>query len=106
MKFQNKKTINSVLEALFSTYCERVPDVKKITNAMVLKNIVSNQSEIINDHIAFRTMGVENLGIKSFEKIFLHHCYKKKDYYFFKGKKLNAFWYSHPGKNMPRIFIS
>jgi len=106
MKFQNKKTINIVLEALFSTYCERVPDVKKITNAMVLKNIVSNQSEIINDHIAFRTMGVENLGIKSFEKIFLHHGYKKKDYYFFKGKKLNAFWYSHPGKNMPRIFIS
>ena len=106
MKFQNKKTINIVLEALFSTYCERVPDVKKITNAMVLKNIVSNQSEIINDHIAFRTMGVENLGIKSFEKNFLHHGYKKKDYYFFKGKKLNAFWYSHPGKNMPRIFIS
>lgn len=106
MKFQNKNTINVVLEALFSTYCERVPDVKKITNAMVLKNIVSNQSEIINDHIAFRTMGVENLGIKSFEKIFLHHGYKKKDYYFFKGKKLNAFWYSHPGKNMPRIFIS
>ena len=35
---------------------------------------------------AFRTMGVENLGIKSFEKIFLHHGYKKKDYYFFKEK--------------------
>jgi len=106
MKFQNKNTINIVLESLFSTYSERVPDVKKITNAMVLKKIVSDQSEIINDHIAFRTMGVENLGIKSFEKIFLHHGYIKKDYYFFREKKLNAFWYSHPGKNMPRIFIS
>ena len=106
MKFQNKNIINIVLESLFSTYSERVPDVKKITDAMVLNNIVSDQSEIINDHIAFRTMGVKNLGINSFEKIFLHHGYKKKDYYFFKEKKLNAYWYSHPGKNMPRIFIS
>ena len=65
MKFKDKNTINIVLESLFSTYSERVPDVKKITNAMVLKKIVSDQSEIINDHIAFRTMGVENLGIKS-----------------------------------------
>ena len=61
MKFKDKNTINIVLESLFSTYSERVPDVKKITNAMVLKKIVSDQSEIINDHIAFRTMGVKNL---------------------------------------------
>ena len=86
MKFKDKNTINIVLESLFSTYSERVPDVKKITNAMVLKKIVSDQSEIINDHIAFRTMGVKNLGIKSFEKFFLHHGYKKKDYYFLKKR--------------------
>jgi hypothetical protein len=39
MKFQNKNTIKIVLESLFSTYSERVPDVKKITNAMVLKKL-------------------------------------------------------------------
>ena len=78
----------------------------KITEAMVSNNIVSNQSEIINDHIAFRTMGVKHLGIKSFEKIFLKHGYKKRDFYSFKEKKLNAYWYSHSKKNMPRIFIS
>ena len=78
----------------------------KITEAMVSNNIVSNQSEIINDHIAFRTMGVKHLGIKSFEKIFLKHGYKKRDFYSFKEKKLNAYWYSHSEKNMPRIFIS
>ncbi len=106
MKFQEKKTINLVLESLFETYSKRVPDVTKITEAMVSNNIVSNQSEIINDHIAFRTMGVKHLGIKSFEKIFLKHGYKKKDFYSFKEKKLNAYWYSHSEKNMPRIFIS
>ena len=106
MKFQEKKTINLVLESLFETYSKRVPDVTKITEAMVSNNIVSNQSEIINDHIAFRTMGVKHLGIKSFEKIFLKHGYKKRDFYSFKEKKLNAYWYSHSKKNMPRIFIS
>ena len=106
MKFKEKKTINLVLESLFETYSKRVPDVTKITEAMVSNNIVSNQSEIINDHIAFRTMGVKHLGIKSFEKIFLKHGYKKKDFYSFKEKKLNAYWYSHSEKNMPRIFIS
>ena len=61
MKFKDKNTINIVLESLFSTYSERVPDVKKITNAMVLKKIVSDQSEIINDHIAFRTVSYTHL---------------------------------------------
>ncbi len=106
MKFQEKNTINLVLESLFETYSKRVPDVTKITNAMVLNNIISDQSEIINDHIAFRTMAVDNLGINSFEKIFLKHGYKKRDFYSFEQKKLNAYWYSHDEKNMPRIFIS
>jgi hypothetical protein len=106
MKFKEKKTINLVLESLFDTYSKRVTDVTKITQAMVSNNIISNQTEIINDHIAFRTMGVEHLGISSFEKIFLKHGYKKRDFYSFEQKKLNAYWYSHHEKNMPRIFIS
>ena len=72
MRFKEKKTINIILESLFDTYSKRVPDVKKITSALIEKKIISNQSEIVNDHIAFRTLGVPNLGISSFEKIFLH----------------------------------
>jgi hypothetical protein len=106
MRFKDKKTINIILESLFDIYSNRVPDVKKITSALIKSNIISNQSEIVNDHIAFRTMGVEFLGIQSLEKIFLHHGYVKKDFYSFKTKKLNAFWYSNSDENMPRIFIS
>ena len=68
MRFKDKKTINIILESLFDTYSDRVPDVKKITSALIESNIISNQSEIVNDHIAFRTMGVEFLGIQSLEK--------------------------------------
>ena len=106
MRFKEKKTINIILESLFDTYSKRVPDVKKITSALIEKKIISNQSEIVNDHIAFRTMGVKFLGIQSLEKIFIYHGYVKKDFYSFEAKKLNAFWYSHSDENMPRIFIS
>ncbi|WP_299054926.1 DUF1338 domain-containing protein [uncultured Polaribacter sp.] len=100
------KTLDKVLKGLMSRYQERVPDVLKITTALVENNIISKQEDIENDHIAFRTMGVANLGIASFEKIFLHYGYTKEDAYFFKTKKLNAHWYKPPNDKYPRIFIS
>jgi len=51
-------------------------------------------------------MGVPPLGIQSLEKIFLHYGYTKRDAYFFKEKKLDAFWYAPPSPQLPRIFIS
>jgi len=98
--------MTQILDALFSVYAERVTDVNKITRAMVEKGIVNSQDDIINDHIAFRTMGVENLGIASFEKIFLAHNYKRMEFYHFKSKKLDAYWYAPPTEDLPRIFIS
>jgi hypothetical protein len=87
-------------------YKERVPDVGIILDAMVRDGVVKNTSDIENDHIAFRTMGVPQLGVKSFEKIFLHYGYEKRDHYFFEGKKLDAWWYSPPRESDPRIFVS
>ncbi|MEJ1222407.1 DUF1338 domain-containing protein [Sediminicola sp. 1XM1-17] len=95
-----------VLDTLFTPYKTRVPDVEKVTAAMIARGIINNENEIVNDHIAFRTLGVPNLGIASFEKIFLHYGYEKKDYYFFEGKKLNAYWYAPPSDAYPRIFLS
>ena len=63
MKFSTITTMTKILDALFATYAEMLPDVKKITHAMIDKGMVKNQNEIINDHVAFRTMGVKNLGI-------------------------------------------
>lgn len=106
MLFSKKSELDTILNGLFKTYFERVPDVQKITNAMIKKGWVSSQEDIINDHVAFRTLGVPNLGIKSFEKIFLKHGYQKKEFYSFEAKKLNAYWYAPPKSNLPRIFIS
>ena len=95
-----------MLDGLMKRYMSRVPDVSGIINAMMREGIIQNASEIENDHIAFRTLGVPNLGVGSLEKIFLYHGYTKRDYYYFKDKKLNAWWYSPPIAGLPRIFIS
>lgn len=102
----NASSFNAVLDSLFTPYKTRVPDVNKVTSAMIARGIITNEDDIVNDHIAFRTLGVPNLGIASFEKIFLHYGYEKRDYYYFEGKKLDAYWYAPPSDKFPRIFMS
>ncbi|WP_353722955.1 DUF1338 domain-containing protein [Dyadobacter sp. 676] len=99
-------TLDIVLSGLMRRYKERVPDVGIILNAMMHDGVIKSADDIENDHIAFRTMGVPQLGVKSFEKIFLHYGYEKRDHYFFEGKKLDAWWYAPPRETDPRIFVS
>ena len=97
-----------MLSGLMTRYKERVSDVDTIINAMIQHNLINNEHDIINDHIAFRTFGLPHLGIQSLEKIMLTYGYTKKDCYHFKTKKLTAYWYAPPKDiaNLPRLFIS
>ncbi|MGN5954590.1 DUF1338 domain-containing protein [Sphingobacterium lactis] len=106
MHFDEKKPVDFVLNDLFEHYRRNVADVDKITKALLERQVVSSQEEIVNDHIAFRTLGVPNLGLASFEKIFLSFGYKKMDYFYFEGKKLDAYWYAPADPAYPRIFVS
>jgi hypothetical protein len=103
---EQRSTLDIALNGLMARYAERVPDVKRVIQCMIDVGMIANGDEIENDHIAFRTMGVQPLGIQSLEKIFLHLGYQKRDYYHFPGKKLDAFWYAPPTNRHPRIFIS
>ncbi|WP_010516669.1 DUF1338 domain-containing protein [Croceivirga radicis] len=106
MIFNKDVALDGILDALFTPYKKSVPDVNHIVTAMLNQGIINKEEDILNDHIAFRTLGVPNLGIASFEKIFLHHGYKRMEPYFFEQKKLDAFWYAPPSPEYPRIFIS
>lgn len=99
-------TLAKVLDGLMRRYQQRVPDVTRIVTAMVAQGLIAGPHEIENDHIAFRTMGVPQLGIASLERIFLHYGYERRDRYDFTAKQLNAHWYSPPRADLPRIFIS
>ena len=95
-----------IMDALMDRYSDRVRDVKKIIQAMVDRGIINKADDIQNDHIAFRSLGLPQLGIQSLEKIFLHYGYTKRDHLNFEAKKLDAYWYAPPAPNFPRIFIS
>ncbi|MCC6491408.1 MAG: DUF1338 domain-containing protein [Pirellulales bacterium] len=99
-------TLEFVLDGLMRRYRERVPDVGRVISAMIADGVINSADDIENDHIAFRTMGVPQLGIASLEKIFLRLGYDRRDRYEFPEKKLNAYWYSPPSPKHPRIFIS
>ncbi len=101
-----RQTLDTILDGLMRRYRERVPDVGRVLQLMQQQGIIDAESDIENDHIAFRTLGVPQLGIQSFEKIFLHCGYQKRDAYHFAGKKLDAFWYAPPEDHYPRVFIS
>ncbi|MFD1771798.1 DUF1338 domain-containing protein [Sphingobacterium suaedae] len=106
MHFNEQKPLDIVLNDLFEHYRSHVADVSTITEALLRKGVIQSQADIVNDHIAFRTLGVPHLGISSFEKIFRAFGYTKRDYYYFEGKKLNAYWYAPPSSVYPRIFVS
>ena len=106
MKFDENTCLDKILHHLFIPYFKRVPDVIKIFNAMIKEGIINDTDEILNDHVAFRTLGVKYLGIQSLEKIFLHHGYTKMDHYHFESKKLDAYWYAPHHPKYPRVFIS
>ncbi len=99
-------TLEQVLAGLMRRYQQRVPDVGKLSAAMVAEGLIGGPDAIENDHIAFRTMGVPQLGIRSLERLFLYFGYERRDRYDFAAKKLNAFWYAPPRSDLPRIFIS
>ena len=99
-------TIDVVLDGLMRRYMERVPDVQKVLDVMMAEGIIKTPSDIENDHIAFRSLGIPPLGIASLEKVFLALGYTKKDYYYFPEKKLDAYWYAPPAERYPRIFLS
>ncbi len=103
---RHETTLGLILSGLMRRYQARVPDVGRVVDLMIAQSLIQTADDIENDHIAFRTLGVPHLGIKSFEKIFLHCGYQRRDAYEFEAKKLDAFWYSPPEPHLPRIFVS
>ena len=106
MHFNTDIPLEIILKSLFEPYRKNVEDVDFINAEMVKAGMIAKPDDIENDHIAFRTLGVPNLGLKSIEKIFLHYGYQKRDYFYFEAKKLDAYWYAPPKESYPRIFIS
>lgn len=94
--------LNAIFDRLWDDYANQNPSAKKIFN------IFRDEGEnVVNDHIAFRTLDMPGIGIDDVATPFVKNGYVPKGEYDFEEKHLFARHYEIPGdKSSPRIFIS
>lgn len=94
-------TPDVLFESLWKDYIQRLcPSADKV------HQLLREDAELINDHIALRTFNVAPLGIETLAKPFLALGYKECGDYLFESKKLVAKHYEHDDPNQSKVFIS
>ncbi|MCG9632179.1 DUF1338 domain-containing protein [Vibrio sp. Isolate30] len=94
-------TPDLLFKSLWEDYIERLcPSAEKV------HQLLKEEEDLINDHIALRTFNVAPLGIDTLAKPFLALGYKACGDYVFESKKLVAKHFEHPDPNQPKVFIS
>lgn len=89
-------------ETIWAQYVELNPEALKIH-----KLLNSKGDEVLNDHVAYRTLNHPKLGIESLAKFFKKLGYEEKGEYHFEAKKLYAIHLEHlKDPKMPKVFIS
>lgn len=94
--------LDNIFNRLWTDYIMQNPSAGKIHDLFV------NEGEnIVNDHIAFRTLDFPEIDVDVLAKPFVSNGYMAKGEYNFKGKHLFAKHFELEGvDNAPRIFIS
>ena len=94
--------LESIFKRLWIDYITQNPSAGKIYNLFVAEG-----EEVVNDHIAFRTLDYPEINIDVLAQPFLSNGYVAKGEYFFKEKHLFARHFeSERDTKAPRIFIS
>ena len=90
------------IKNIWDAYEEITPSAELIRKVLNLDNY-----EFFNDHMAYRSIQSDGVGIKELAKPFQEHGWKIKDSYNFKEKKLKAIHLEHTKKpHLPKVFIS
>jgi hypothetical protein len=98
--------MNSILDIIFSrlwsNYINSNPSAGRIHGLFK-----SEGEDVVNDHIAFRTIDFPEIDIDVISKPFVRNGYVVKGEYIFEGKHLFAKHFELPDDQMaPRVFIS
>lgn len=86
---------------LWADYMSMTPQANQIST--MLRDRGEN---IINDHVAFRTVGLGAITLLNLERQILALGYSRLAPYSFEEKHLDAWSYIHPDPSQPKIFLS
>lgn len=93
--------IEAFFDELWKSYTAVAPQAERIRS-----EFQSLGETVVNDHVAFRTLGVESIGITQLETHLIDLGYTRFEPYEFPAKKLRAFGYLPPDPLLPRVFLS
>lgn len=94
--------VDTLFDNLWSNYLEVTPSAIKVHELLGS----TQQSDVINDHIALRTFNIEKVGLEKLAAHFLAVGYKECGEYHFEAKKLYAKHFEHSDPTKPKVFIS
>ena len=93
---------NAIFDLLWKDYSEQNPSVRKIYDLFI-----NEGEEVVNDHIAFRTLDFQEMDIDIVARPFTSSGYLAKGEYLFRDKHLFARHFEHTAdEKAPRVFIS
>lgn len=94
-------TTNDFFDELWKDYVAMAPQAERIRS-----EFESRGEHVVNDHVAFRTLALDPIGIERLEPHILQLGYRQLEPYEFPAKKLRAFGYVSDEPEAPRIFLS
>jgi len=85
---------------IWQHYLEVTPSAEKV------HQLLGSGSDLINDHVAYRTFNIDKVNLEKLAAHLLALGYKECGEYHFEAKKLYAKHYEHQDKTLPKVFIS
>lgn len=94
--------VDTLFENLWQSYLDVTPSAVKVHKLLG----DTQQTDVINDHIALRTFNIEKVGLEKLAQHFLAVGYTECGEYHFEAKKLYAKHFEHSDPTKPKVFIS
>ena len=100
--------LETSFQLMWSDYVSFNPHALKIYDDILAHEKAKDPSirQLVNDHIALRTIDLSPLELDRLGQFFVERGYKAKGEYQFKEKKLFARHYEHEDSARPKVFIS
>lgn len=94
--------VNALFEKIWQSYLAVTPSAKKVHELLS----TNNGSDVINDHVAYRTFNLDKVSLDKLAAHLLALGYKECGEYHFEAKKLYAKHFEHADSTLPKVFIS
>jgi len=99
-----EKSMTAKVAALFDNIWQQYLTVTP--SAGKIHQLLGNGSDVINDHVAYRTFNLEKVNLDKLASHLLAIGYTECGQYNFTNKKLTAKHFEHSNSTMPKVFIS